>query len=696
MVLPALIFLIAAPISYLMKGLARKVFLVLVPLVVLAEVAMIRPGTTGWSVPFLNITITLLKADKLSLFVAYIFLISAVLGAIYTSYSEDKRLHLFAYLYIGGALGVVFAGDFFSLYGFWELMALASTALIFLRGDAEGRAVGSRYLIMHLIGGGVLLAGILLHFGATGSIAIGPVKEGLPGILIMLGVGLNCAFVLLHTWLPDSYPTAPFMASVFMSVYTTKTAVYVLARTSSGWEFVAYVGAVMAVFGATFALMQSRGRKLLSYHIVSQVGYMVAGIGLGGALGINGGIFHLWNHILYKSLLFMCIGAVIYRTGEEDLTKLGGLTRKMPWTTLCAVIASLSIAGAPLFNGFASKHIIFEAAHGKDVIYLLLELAAIGTFLSFFKFTYFGFLRPNRNIEATEAPIGMLVPMLIVAVMNVAIGVYPALVTRFLPFPVEGPIYTVEGVLGKMQIIFFVALVFFLGLKYFAPHKRVIRDFDRIYFIGAGAVVAFLKQGAVIDSAINQTYYAIAKAPAILSKWLDQANNMLENATQVVVESIMSLGPAVYKINELMGRLLFAVFVDMWLYKPVTPSVASALSAAEAKKRKRKETHVIEDLARLGERTSILVGKIDLGIIDKLIGKFAELGEYISRFTGLFDIKVVDGAVNGVAWLTQKAGKGLRPIQTGDVQSYGVMMVGGAVFALVFIVLVFYGILVLT
>lgn len=691
MILPALIFLVAGPISYLMKGLARKVFLVLVPLVVLVEVAMVRPGTTGWSTQFLNVRLILFKADKLSLIVAYIFLIIAALGALYTSYSDDKRLHLFAYLYIGGALGVVFSGDFFSLYGFWELMALASTALIFLRDDENARTVGSRYLVMHIIGGAILLAGILLHFGATGSIAVGSVKEGLPAVLIMLGVGLNCAFVLIHTWLPDAYPTAPFWASVFMSVYTTKTAVYVLARTSSGWLFVAYVGALMAVFGATFALMQSRGRKLLSYHIVSQVGYMVAAIGLGGALGINGGIFHLVNHILYKSLLFMCIGAVIYRTGEEDLTKLGGLTRKMPWTTLCAVIASLSIAGAPLFNGFGSKAIIFEAAHSYDAIYLLLELAAVGTFLSFFKFTYFGFLRPNKKIEATEVPVGMLAPMLIVAFMNVAIGVYPALVTRFLPFPVEGPIYTVEGVVGKIQIIFFVSLVFFFGLKYFAPHKRVIRDFDRLYFIGARAVVAFLEQGASIDLAINNVYYQIAKLPAWISRGADRVNNGFEAATGKIIPAIMSLKPAVYKLNELGARLLFAVFVDMWLFKPITQAVTK-LKADEAAKAK-KSTHVVEDLARLGERTSFWVGKVDIKIIDRLIDQFAKLGERISQFTGLFDSRVVDGIVNGVGTLTQKAGKSLRPFQTGDVQTYGLVMIGGAFFALLFFALVFYGVL---
>lgn len=506
-ILPALFFLVTSPLVYYLKGKIGRFFAILITLIALINVALISPGTNGWSVKYLNLQITLLKADKLSLFVAYIFLIMGLLGMVYSFYCEDRRIRLLTFLYIGSSLGVVFSGDFISLYVFWELMALASTGLIWCNGRQDSIEAGTRYIIMHLIGGALLLAGILTHYGLTGSIAIEHMQFNLAGILIMLGVGLNCAFILLHTWLPDSYPKAPFWASVFLSVYTTKTAVYVLARTSSGWSFVAYMGAVMAVYGVTMALMQSNARKLLSYHIISQVGYMVTGIGLGGALGINGAIFHLWNHILYKSLLFMGVGAVIYRTGEEDLTKLGGLSRRMPLTTISVIIASLSIAGVPLFNGFVSKNMIFEAAHNNELIYLMLELASVGTFLSFFKFCYFGFIKSNDNIKASEAPVGMLIAMLTIAFLNILIGIYPLPVIKLLPFGFKDHIYTYETVFSKLQIMLVAGFLFIVGNRFFKPHKANIRDFDFLYIKSTKAFINVFTKITYLDTLIHKVYY---------------------------------------------------------------------------------------------------------------------------------------------------------------------------------------------
>lgn len=538
-ILPALILFVSAPIVYFLKGKMSRVFAILAVLVSLLNVALIKPGITSWNVNFMDVQITLLKADKLSLFVAYIFLIIGTLSMVYSFYCEDKRIHFLTVIYMGASLGVVFAGDFLSLYIFWELMAFASTGLILCKGTEESIIVGIRYLIMHLIGGALLLAGIFINFSIYGSLAIARPESNIAAILIMLGIGLNCAFIFLHTWLPDSYPKAPFWASIFMSVYTTKTAVYLLARVAPGWEFVAYTGAAMSVFGVTLALMQSNARKLLSYHIISQVGYMVAGIGLGGILGINGAIFHLWNHILYKSLLFMGIGAVIYRTGEEDLTKLGGLSRQMPLTTLSVVIASLSIAGVPLFNGFFSKDMIFEAAHNNEVVYLMLKLAAIGTFLSFFKFCYFGFIRRNEhNEKIKEAPIGMTIAMLIVAVMNIAIGVYPGLITKILPLDMETPVFTFESVAGKLQIMFGVALVFILGSRFFEPHKRNIRDFDFLYVKGAIGFISVIVKMAYLDNAIHGIYYIGKSLILGINRYLDNFGMKIRDKQDIVYQRI--------------------------------------------------------------------------------------------------------------------------------------------------------------
>ena len=495
-IFPAAIYLLGAPVIPFLKGNTRKVFMVSVALVGLINVVLIEPQTS-WTYSVLGLELVALQADKLSLFVGYIFALIGLLGVIYSLRAREKALHVAAFLYMGGSLGAVFAGDFFTLYVFWEIMAITSTVVIWSKQEKRATEVGFRYLIMHLAGGLVLLAGILTHYASTGSIEVTAVSSGLPVVLFFIGVGLNAGFIPLHTWLPDAYPTAPLAGSVFMSVFTTKTAVYLLARSLSGMEVVAYMGAAMAVYGVSFALMQNNARRLLSYHIISQVGYMVAAIGIGGAMGVNGGIFHLLNHIFYKALLFMCVGAVLYRTGIEDLTRLGGLARKMPITTAAVSVAALSISGMTFFNGFASKGMIFEAAHGNDLIYIMLELAAVGTFLSFLKLTYFGFFRRNDSIEAKEAPLCMLVPMVVVALFCILLGVYPGLIVELLPYPVpvDFHFYSLGHLLGVWGLLGATAVIFFVGKRYYAPHDRVTRDFDYFYVIGFHALAGGLRVG---------------------------------------------------------------------------------------------------------------------------------------------------------------------------------------------------------
>ena len=495
-IFPAAIYLLGAPVIPFLKGNTRKAFMVFVALVGLVNVVLIEPQTS-WTYSVLGLDLIALQADKLSLLVGYIFALIGFLGVIYSLRAGEKGLHTAAFLYMGSSLGAVFAGDFFTLYIFWEIMAVTSTVVIWSRRDKRATEIGFRYLVMHIIGGLVLLAGILTQYAYTGSMEVGALSPGLPVIFFFIGVGLNAGFIPLHTWLPSAYPTAPFAGSIFLSVFTTKTAVYLLARSLSGMEAVAYMGAAMAVYGVSFALMQNNARKLLSYHIISQVGYMVAAIGIGGAMGVNGGIFHLLNNIFYKGLLFMCVGAVLYRTGIEDLTRLGGLAKKMPVTTAAVSVAALSISGMTFFNGFASKGMIFEAAHGNDLIYLMLELAAVGTALSFLKLTYFGFFRRNDGIEAKEAPLCMLVPMVVAALFCILLGVYPGLIVELLPYPVPAGFhfYSLGHLVGVWELLGATAIIFFVGKKYYSPHDRVTLDFDYFYLGGFNALAAALRVG---------------------------------------------------------------------------------------------------------------------------------------------------------------------------------------------------------
>ncbi len=666
-ILPALIFLVGSlPVPFLRGG-VRQAYLILIATLGVLNVFMLKTQTT-WVTKWLGFEVTFLHADRISLFVAYIFVIIGFFAILYTMKVDNTWHHMSALWYVGSSMGAVFSGDLLTLYLWWELMAVASAGLIFINDNEKSLQAAYRYLLMHIIGGAVFVGGIFVHYMNTGSLAIGPMEAGWAFALVLFGVGMNAAFVLVHTWLPDAYPSAKFTGSVFLSVFTTKTAVYALVRLAPGWDFVAYMGAAMAVFGVTLALIQSNPRKLLSYHIVSQVGYMVAAIGLGGALGINGGLMHLFNHILYKALLFMTIGAVIYRTGLENLTEMGGVMRKMPITTIAAIVAALSIAGAPGFNGFISKSLIFTAAEANITIELLLELAAVGTFMSFYKFIYFGFIRSNKEVEArvTEAPIHMTIAMAGTAFLCFAIGVAPSLFTPYLPFALtaeQSEFLNWGRIAGTLQIMVVSGVLYFGFLKVFAPHKRRTFDFDWLY-AQAGRGLQVLAEG------------------------FSRVNNAFETGTGYLTPAFMSLRRPIAKVNAVTSRLFFAIFVDIWLFRPITPAVAPP----EGQNKSEPEHEFLQTSGEIDH----IEGGSGLRFFDYLVGLVARIGEGLSHFSAEFDRRVIDGIVNGLAWLTLRAGSALRPIQTGDVQSYGVVMVGGAFVIVVFVVMVFYGAIRLT
>jgi multicomponent Na+:H+ antiporter subunit D len=414
------------------------------------------------------------------------------LAILYSLHIKEDGQHIAAFLYVGSSLGVVFAGDYFSLFAFWEIMAVTSVFLIWYQKDKESLNAGFRYILMHIFGGCCLLVGIIIYIGTSGSIGVDRLEPGIAYWLILAGFGLNTCFIPLHTWLPDGYPESTITGGVFLSVFTTKTGVYVLARCFAGADFVAYMGGIMAVSGVIFALLQNDARKLLSYHIISQVGYMVAGVGVGTALGINGGIAHVFNHILYKALLFMCMGSVIYMTGRRKLIEMGGLARYMPVTCVACVIAALSISGAPGFNGFVSKGMVISSAvevH-KPILELMLILASVGTFLSFVKLCYFSFFAENPEIKSKEPPRNMQLAMGLTAFLCVFIGVYPKLLFDVLPFyPVHYHPFTLSHVIGVIQLFMLAGVVFMVAKDMFAPHNATILDFDYFYRMGGRGLV---------------------------------------------------------------------------------------------------------------------------------------------------------------------------------------------------------------
>jgi multicomponent Na+:H+ antiporter subunit D len=459
----------------------------------------------------------LYNVDPFSTLMGVVFGFIGAVAVLYAWQTEASALQTaFALSYVGTSLGAVFGGDWLTLVFFWELMAVTSTLLVWHYGGRAVRA-GYRYALLHGVGGTLLLGAVVWHYVETGSFLFAAAEGGMAGVvapvLAAVGIGVNVGFVGLHAWLPDTYPRPHVAASVFLCVYTTKTGVYGMYRAfPEGELIIAYMGGLMAVFGAGMALLQSDMRRLLSYHIQSQVGYMIAGVGIGGALATGGAFGHVFNHILYKSLLFMTVGVIIYRTGEESLKKVGGLGRKMPITAGCFAVAALSIAGFPGFNGFVSKGMVLGAAHKQhlDILWYLLLAGGVGTFLSFIKLGYGAFVDGSYEGPVADANPGQAVGMVLVAGLCVLYGLFPS--TLFDLVPTEGFEYTTftVGHVAEGLALAAIGAVGFVVLR--KPMKRVGRvpDVDSLYNPAAlygtrAVVVAVTELYAAVDRAVVAT-----------------------------------------------------------------------------------------------------------------------------------------------------------------------------------------------
>ncbi|MCZ4094147.1 Na(+)/H(+) antiporter subunit D [Sinorhizobium psoraleae] len=491
---PALLFILGAvPIPFL-KGTLRKAYLVLIPVLAVLAVLTVQPGSYG-AAQFIGQEILVAKIDRLTIVFAAVFTIMALIGMVYALHLTRPGQHVAAFVYVGSALGVVFAGDYLTLYLFWEGMAFASAYLVFAQGGERATRAAFRYLMVHITGGVALLGGIVLHGLATGSLLFGPIEGGPIGggmgagaYLILAGFLLNAAVPPLNAWLTDAYPEATVTGAVFMSAFTTKTAVYVLARAFPGTELLVWLGTAMALYGVVYAVLENDSRRLLAYHIVSQVGYMVAGVGIGTEMAVNGATSHAFAHILYKGLLFMGAGAVIHVTGRRKLTELGGLYRSMPLTVALYMVGAFAISAFPFFSGFVTKSMVVAAA-GQDhraLVLLALTMASSGTFLhTGLKLPYYMFFGTDRKLEAREPPGNMLVAMGMAAALCIAIGVFPQPLYALLPYPVDFEPYTGVHITESLGVLMFTALGFVLFLRALDPENTISIDTDWFYRKGA-------------------------------------------------------------------------------------------------------------------------------------------------------------------------------------------------------------------
>lgn len=481
---PAAILIVGALLTPCFKGKARNWFVILLPAAAFYAVSQLQVGSS-WQIHFFGFDLTFLRVDKLSKVFGYIFTLNAVAAFVYAFYLKDGAQHMAALLYIGSAIGVVFAGDLVSLYFFWEVMAVASTFLILARKTKKAQAAGMRYILVHIFGGLCLLAGIVLHINETGSIAFDSMADrNLANYLILAGILINAAAPPLHAWLADAYPEATVAGGVILSAYTTKTSVYTLIRGFPGWEILIVIGCIMTIYGIIYALLENDMRRILAYSIINQVGFMVCGVGIGTAMSLNGAAAHAFCHIIYKALLWMSAGSVLYMTGKSKCTDLGGLYKTMPWTLIFGGIGALSISSFPGTSGFTSKSLIIYGAVHEHLIWawLVLEIASAGVFLhAGIKFPYFVFFAKDQGLRPGETNKSMLIAMGFMAFLCVFLGLYPKPLYDILPYEVQYQAYTFNHVVAQLQLLMSSALVFFLFLRLLKRTETISIDTDWFY-----------------------------------------------------------------------------------------------------------------------------------------------------------------------------------------------------------------------
>lgn len=484
---PFLLFFLAALLALVLRGGMRSAVMLAVPLLGGFNLWHMQEGITQ-TLPFLQYELIPFHTDRLSMLFGYLFHIAAFLAVVFSLHLRDTMQHVAGLLYAGCALGAVFAGDLITLFVFWEGMALSSVFLIWAQRTDRAARAGLRYLLIQVLSGLLLLAGTVMLLQATGTLAFTHIGlDSMAGWLIFLAFGIKAAFPLAHNWLTDAYPEATATGAVFLSAFTTKVAVYALARSFAGEDILIYIGAVMTCFPIFYAVIENDLRRVLAYSMINQIGFMVCGIGIGTALAINGAVAHAFNDVIFKGLLFMSMGAVLMMTGRMNGSDLGALYKTMPKTATLCIIGAASISAFPLFSGFVSKSMVMSAVlqEGHGWIWLCMLFASAGVFHhAGIKIPYFAFFAHDHGLRAAEPPRNMLLAMAISALLCIAIGSYPLALYGLLPFEVSYTAYDTTHVLAQLQLLFFSALAFvWLNLRgLYPPELRSVNiDIEWLY-----------------------------------------------------------------------------------------------------------------------------------------------------------------------------------------------------------------------
>ncbi len=585
---PQFIILLGGLLIPFLKGKARLVYMLALPAFAFFNYLSLEEGIY-WTSSFMNFELVFGRVDKISLIFINVFIIVTAIAVIYNSHVKERLEHFSGFLYAGSAMGVILAGDLITFFVFWELLTVGAAFLILVRKSATSMGAALRYLLVHVLGGLILLAGIILHINETGSAAFTAIGlDSVASYLIFFGFGVNCAWPILHSWLSDSYPESTVGGIVFMATFTTKAAIYALMRGFPGEPSLIWIGVGMATFPIFYAVIENDLRRVLAYSLINQVGFMVVGIGIGTGLSMNGSAAHVYSDILFKGLLFMSVGAVMHQTGgKAKATELGGLFRCMPFTGVCCIIGAASISAFPLFSGFVSKSIIMTAAaEGHHaIVWLALLFASAGVFHhAGIKIPFFVFFSHDSGIRVKEAPMNMRIAMGITAVACIAIGIFPnQTIYPLLPFdaPAYHP-YTFAHIMAQSLLLLFSALAFTLLLTggiYPAEIRSVNIDSDWFYRKGGKwAYILFdrtlnslnaVAHKLIIAGTVSKLCQIAKEGPAyILTALLtpiwelsgtppDQREKLRENLNENIQNGVFPIGITACLSVVLLGILFF-------------------------------------------------------------------------------------------------------------------------------------------
>jgi len=496
---PSLILIIGGLLLPLIKPSYRPHAIILLPLLTLGYIWNLP--ATSMSIEFLDFLLWPMALHDYTLIFATVFALAAFAGGLFALNNKNITEIAAGYVYAGSAIGATFAGDYITLFIYWEVMAIGSTIVVLCGGTAAARKAAIRYAYMHFLGGVILLAGITAYIVANKEIAITAINfnyeiffneatvtlSDYAALLILIGVLINAAAPPFSAWLADAYPESSPSGAVFLSAFTTKTAVFVLLTIFSGSKILIPIGLFMIFYGIIYAMLENNIRRILSYSIVNQVGFMVVGVGIGTELAEFGVATHAFCHIIYKALLLMSAGAVIYQTGKHKCSEVGGLYRTMRITTICGIIGALAISAFPFTSGFVSKSMVTSASayEGLAFVWFMLAAASAGVFLhAGIKFPWFVFFQKDSGLRPKDPPRNMNYAMIFLAAMCILPGIFPDFLYKLLPSEVEYEPYTAAHLVSQFQLLLFAGLVFFLFVQFTNVLKRtetISLDMDWFY-----------------------------------------------------------------------------------------------------------------------------------------------------------------------------------------------------------------------